>query len=108
MAADPWVLAARRPGLLLDTNLLVLLVVGKVNRERIATFKRTSAYTGRGYDLLERLIKPFSKLYTVPHVVSEVSNLTDLAGPDRAASRIILRDLIEILHQPAIPSVTVS
>jgi hypothetical protein len=40
------------PGLLIDTNLLVLFIVGNVNRNRIETFKRTSKYNKEGFDLL--------------------------------------------------------
>lgn len=36
---------ARSNGVLVDTNLLVLLIVGAVNRERISRFKRTNHYT---------------------------------------------------------------
>jgi hypothetical protein len=36
---------ARTKGILIDTKLLVLLVVGSVNRDRIPAFKRTSGYT---------------------------------------------------------------
>ena len=35
---------ARANGLLIDTNLLMLLIVGFVNRDRILRFKRTSSY----------------------------------------------------------------
>ena len=67
-------------GLLVDTNLLVLLVVGSVNRDRIETFKRTSKYTKADYDLLTRVLGAFQKIYTVAHVLAEVSNLTDLSS----------------------------
>jgi len=66
-----------RGGLLVDTNLLVLFTVGKVNRQRIENFKRTS-----DYDLLLRVLGKFNKLYTVAHVLAEVSNLTDLPGAE--------------------------
>ncbi len=35
----------RANGLLIDTNLLVLFLVGKTNKSRILSFKRTQAYT---------------------------------------------------------------
>jgi hypothetical protein len=66
-----------QPGLLIDTNLLVLFVVGSVNPNRIETFKRTSKYSPRDYDLLVRVMERWGSLYTVAHVLAEVSNLTD-------------------------------
>ena len=71
-----------RDGLLVDTNLLVLFTVGTVNRDRIEIFKRTSRYTKPDFDLLLRVLAKFNKLYTVAHVLAEVSNLTDLPGAE--------------------------
>jgi hypothetical protein len=44
---------ARANGLLVDTNLLVLLIVGLVNRDRISRFKRTTGYSSADSDLAE-------------------------------------------------------
>ncbi len=43
----------RANGLLIDTNLLVLYLVGRTNKHRIEVFKRTSTYTIQDYELLE-------------------------------------------------------
>ncbi len=67
-------------GLPVDTNLLVLFVVGAVNRERIESFERTSSYTKEDYKLLLQFLANFKKLHTSPHVLAEVSNLADLCG----------------------------
>ena len=74
--------SATSAGLLVDTNLLVLFAVGTVNRNRIETFKRTCQYTKAEYDLLVRVLGNFERLYTVAHVLAEVSNLTDLPGAE--------------------------
>jgi hypothetical protein len=34
------------------------------------------------YELLLRVLAKFKTLYTVPHVLAEVSNLTDLPGAE--------------------------
>jgi predicted nucleic acid-binding protein len=92
------------PGLLVDTNLLVLFAVGAVNRNRIETFKRTSKYTKADYDLLLRVLGKFKPLYTVAHVLAEVSNLTDLPGAERALARRVLKDTISLLDEAEISS----
>jgi hypothetical protein len=74
-------------GLFVDTNLLVLFAIGAVNRNRIEQFKRTRSYTKTDYDLLLRVLERFKPLYTVAHVLAEVSNLTDLPGPERRQAR---------------------
>ena len=60
-------------GLLIDTNLLVLYTVGTVNQSRIENFKRTSQYSEQDYGLLLRVIQKITPLYTVAHVMAEVS-----------------------------------
>src|SRR4051794_28125217 len=77
----------RAKGVLLDTNLLVLLLVGSVNKHRILNFKRTGNFSIEDYDLLARLIRRFSKLITTPHLLSQASDLTDLPGKELYAIR---------------------
>jgi len=92
-------------GLLIDTNLLVLFTVGTVNRRRIESFKRTSKYNEDDYDLLVRVIeRAGNPLYTVAHVLAEVSNLTDLTGRERRLARRLLRETITKLQEPSMPS----
>ena len=91
-------------GLLVDTNLLVLWVVGAVSRHRIRTFKRTSKYTKADYELLLQVRSKFNTLYTVPHVLAEVSNLTDLPGAERLQARRFLKDTISLLTEAEMPS----
>jgi hypothetical protein len=90
--------------LLFDANLLVLFVVGTVNRGRIETFKRTSRYTNSDYDLLIRVLDKFQQLYTVPHVLAEVNNLTDLSGPERLLARAVLKETISMLSEIQVSS----
>lgn len=90
--------------LLVDTNLLVLFAVGTVNRQRIQTFKRTSQYTPQDFDLLLRVLGQWKSVYTVPHVLAEVSNLTDLSGAERPQIREVLKQTISVLTEVGIPS----
>jgi predicted nucleic acid-binding protein len=91
-------------GLLVDTNLLVLFAVGTVNLDSIETFKRTSKYTKADYDLLLRVLAKFQTLYTVAHVLAEVSNLTDLTGPERKRARLVLKETISLLNEAEMSS----
>src|ERR1051326_1800019 len=98
--ADP----LKTSGLLVDTNVLVLYAVGTVNRRQIETFKRTRKYTAQDYDLLLRVLGEFRSLYSVAHVLAEVSNLTDLPDSYRRQALEVLKQTISILEEPAIPS----
>jgi hypothetical protein len=82
----------RGTGVLIDSNLLVLYLVGTINRERIKTFKRTQEYSPEDFDLLNWLISRFTRLCTTPHVLTEVSNLTgSLSGRELAEMRNLIR-----------------
>jgi hypothetical protein len=89
----------RAKGVLVDTNLLVLFLVGTVNRQRILSFKRTGGFTIRHYDLLVRLFAWFGKLIATPHVLSQVSDLTDLTGKDLTKIRELFRILVEKIEE---------
>lgn len=91
-------------GLLVDTNLLVLFAVGTVNRNRIETFKRTRQYTIADYDLLLRVLAKFAPLYTVAHVLAEVSDLTDLRDYEGLQARRVLKKSISLLNEVQMPS----
>jgi rRNA-processing protein FCF1 len=94
----------RSGGLLIDTNLLVLFIVGSVNLNRIENFKRTRKYSKADYVLLLRVIDKFEPLYTLAHVMAEVSNLSDLTGRERIQARQTLKSLLAILQEPVMPS----
>ncbi len=70
----------RARGVVIDANLLVLYLVGTVNRRRILNFKRTASFSIEDYDSLLRLIVWFGTVVVTPHVLSQVSDLTDLSG----------------------------
>jgi hypothetical protein len=66
----------RSRGLLIDTNLLLLYVVGQYDDSIIqrGAFNRLAAYSLEDYSLLRGLMLLFSKFVTTPHVLAEVSN----------------------------------
>lgn len=69
-------------GVVIDTNLMLLLVVGSYKRTRIETFKRTRKYTDADFDVLLELISPFSRRIATPNILTEVDNLVRQA-PER-------------------------
>jgi hypothetical protein len=84
----------RANGLLIDTNILLVLLVGRTNRQRIPECKRTQSYTAADYDLLERLVGQFKTVITTPHLLTEVSNLDPLSGKERAKFQNLYRQWV--------------
>jgi predicted nucleic acid-binding protein len=99
---------ARTNGLLVDTSLLVLLIVGSVNRDRVSRFKRTTGYSSADWDLLIGILEQISQRFTLPHVLAEVSALTDLKGPELETARTVLHKLIGEMRELQIPSADAS
>jgi hypothetical protein len=97
--AEALIVKHRAKGVLVDTNLLVLFLVGTVNRQRILNFKRTGDFTIEDYDVLVRLIDWFGKLIATPHVLSQVSDLTDLSGNELTAVREVFKALVEQIEE---------
>jgi hypothetical protein len=89
----------RAKGALVDTNLLVLLLVGTINKQRILNFKRTQDFTIEDFELLTRLIDWFGKIFTTPHVLSRVSDLTDLSGKELREIRQKLKLVVEQIEE---------
>jgi hypothetical protein len=85
----------RGSGLLVDTNLLLLYLIGRTNKNRILNFKRTQAYTIDDFDLLNRFMAEFKVLITPPHVLTEVSNLGDLQRQEREVFRSCFVQIVE-------------
>jgi len=66
----------RSRGILIDTNLMVLIAVGTYNPQRVLTFKRTRQYALDDLVLMTRLMSYFGRRVTTPNILTEVDNLT--------------------------------
>ena len=67
----------REAGLLIDTNLLIGLVVGTLDRKLIENNRAAiRPFTEKDFDLLVEFVGRFTRLITTPHILTELSNLT--------------------------------
>jgi hypothetical protein len=94
----------RGRGALFDANLLVLLLVGAVNKQRILNFKRLDSFSVEDFDLLARLIAWFGKLYSTPHVLSQASDLTALKGRELGLIREKFKLVVDQIDEYRDPS----
>ncbi len=81
---------------ILDTNILLLLVIGTVARDHIERFRRTrDRFEREDFDLLSDSLRHFSTLVTTPHVLTETSNLiSSLHEPYLSEARRVLASFI--------------
>lgn len=77
--------------LLVDTNLLVLWIIGSVSRDEIARNRRTSKYDARDFLLLTSYMGQYQEFVITPHIAAETSNLvSSLTGKSLFQARAIL------------------
>jgi hypothetical protein len=95
----------RTKGILLDTNLFVLLAVGICRPTRISSFKRTSQYTPEDFSFVARLVDRFTRRITTPHILAEADNLTrQLPQADHRALAATMTFLTTDLLEVYVPS----
>ncbi|OYD92627.1 hypothetical protein CDG76_24260 [Nostoc sp. 'Peltigera membranacea cyanobiont' 210A] len=83
-------------GILIDTNILLLLLVGSVNQERITKFNRTQQFIPEDYELLLEFIAHFQKLVTTPNILTEVNSLANQLGePERSQCFTIFAQFVK-------------
>lgn len=66
----------RSRGIIVDTNLLLLLAIGLYNPDRISTFKRTNKFNVVIFDAVAAVVEQFEQRYTTPYIVAELDNLS--------------------------------
>jgi hypothetical protein len=66
-----------RRGIIFDTNILLVFLVGLLDRSSISSFKRTASYSEEDFEILARIASAFPRLTTTPHVLTEVCNHGD-------------------------------
>lgn len=62
-------------GVFIDTNLLVLLVIGRWDKSRIGKHKRTKQFKESHFEVLMRLVLRMPCLFVTPNTLTEASNL---------------------------------
>jgi hypothetical protein len=78
-----------------DTNALILILVGLMDKSLVSTHKRTSIYASIDFENLVFLIGDLEKVVTTPNVLTEVDNLlNNFQKGHRWAYYQVLRELI--------------
>ncbi len=92
-------------GAFIDANLLVLLVVGSVDRKSIERHRRTRTFTAEDYDRLLDMIEALgNRVFVTPNTLTETSDLLKQPRDARFGDR--LRFLIEQSEEIVVASAT--
>lgn len=92
--------------ILIDTNLLVLFVVGRTSRKSIAKHRRLRAFSVDDYNRLVKIIRMVDQVVVTPNTLTETSNLlAQHHEPERSRFFDVLRYLIENSEEITVASV---
>jgi len=95
--ADSMVRRYVRTGVVVDTELLVLLAVGRYDETYIPAFKRTAGFTSEDYEILSGFLARFRSLVLSPQVLAELSNYSYQIPEARLS--VFLNTLIELVSR---------
>ena len=89
----------------IDANLLVLLVVGQVDRSLVERHRRTRRFTPEDYDRLLGIIQTLNRVFVTPNTLTEASNLLKYDRMNLTRLLEKLRSIIE--DSEVVPSLIV-
>jgi hypothetical protein len=94
------------PGpIILDTNLLVLLIIGLTSEEYIVKHKNTNTYSVEEFRLLKSVLSNYDLIVVTPHVLAETSNLCrQFADPGKSLISLQLKLLLREVNELFIDS----
>ena len=77
-------------GAAIDSNLLLLLILGQVEPKQVGRHKRTTNYQADDLDLLLYVVKMFQKIILTPHVLTQADDLLGARNPkNRFEQRLV-------------------
>jgi len=92
---------------LMDTNVLLMYVIGTLDPKLIPTFKRTKIFTVEDYAILCRFLGHFRSIVTTPNILTEVSNLAGQIGePRRTQVFQIFAQAVKVIPERYVHSTT--
>lgn len=94
--------------IILDSNLLVLLIVGLTDPKLISKHRRTKSYEKEDFELLTDILSNYDQVVVTPHILTETSNLVSQTGePAMSLLRKTLMCLLEDQKEEYQPSIDI-
>ncbi|WP_269900166.1 hypothetical protein [Paenalcaligenes faecalis] len=88
------------PGLVIDTNLLLLLVVGQLDEGRyISKSEKLGIYSKKDFNNLLLFMGQYKAVFFTPYIATEVSNLIGFTGNVKARAMFALKSILEIFEE---------
>jgi hypothetical protein len=94
--------------IVVDTNLLLLWVVGETDDALIGRHKRTNLFTREDFTLLQIFLEGFERVVVTPGILTELSNLVRQIGePHRSMLMATVQLLVDQVNENHVPATEV-
>ena len=98
--------AYRQRGVVVDSNLLLLLFLGLYRPALIESYKRLAKYTNADFGILSETLAHFQRVITTPHILTEVSNLSNAIPTGEHADYFVsFAKSLSMLQEESVPSI---
>jgi len=99
----------RTRGILTDSNVLLLFLVGLCDVDLIPRFKRTRDYSAEDFEILRKLLSRFEKIVTTPNVATEVNGLANHLRDDwKIVFSDVFKERVAVMKERFVPSANAS
>ena len=94
----------------LDTNILLVYLVGCIDPNLISSFKKTSSrFCVEDFKILNEILSNFRNFITTPNILTEVSNLGgQLSGKAKDQFFIVLSEFIRVTSEEYLKAIEIS
>lgn len=93
---EEFIRAYATKGLLIDTNALLLYLIGQHDPAYIPVYKRTRKYNLDDFTILSQFVRPFRRLITTLQILAEIHNLSQSVQESRV--RKYFETLVHVLR----------
>ncbi|KAA5601928.1 hypothetical protein [Blastochloris sulfoviridis] len=104
MDIDRLIARYRRAGVILDTNILLMLAVGSFDSNYISQHKNTKDFSVEDFHLLVSIVDQIDRVVATPNIITETDNLVR-QNPRGQDIRTQVRELISVIHEVPIASI---
>lgn len=93
-------------GIVVDTNLFLVYLVGCADSRLLSKFKRTNSYNEQDFESLLSALNNFTTIVTTPHVLTEVTDLLDNFNQQYDnVFFLLLEKLLGVIEEKTEPSI---
>ncbi len=91
----------RDKGILIDTNLFLVLLVGNIDRRLVGRIGKTDKYTCDDYERITDILRQFNRFIIVPQVLTETGNMLKRNCPTANTLLDLSLELKRFVHDEA-------